>query len=237
MFSMKRIILFSISFMLLWAFLYFIYFFVTANDNELMVLLLNPGLMCLLPFAINTEKKFARWAFVLVSIILTIIFNNWSLAVGNKELIFFTQLGLFLCFLGVVCENKPLVLKVSFLFSGGLVLILSSAGIIRQFYWESQFHAANICIAEDGVGHGMSSTNNVYLAAQRCDNGQIIPSYPINGKEDLFHADEYVTVGYGSQQGIPLVYLNGGMKKETIYALCYSRLQVFNSDKAVSCKP
>ncbi len=200
---------------------------VSIREARLRVLLINPGLISLLPLFFPYNSLKTRLYVFVLSIIVTVLLGLWPLSLGNKELILGVQLSLFLFFLWGY-NNNIAIKRISLLFA---CIVCGGAffGIFRQLYLERQFQQHNYCIDNKRSGCGMSSVCSVYIDIKECGSNQPVIY-------DLYHGEGYAFIKYGYERGMPLLYLNGGGKRMVTYALCKDRLERVFENENISCE-
>lgn len=93
----------------------------------------------------------------LSSVFITLVFNQWHLVAGNKELVLCLQAACFMAFLAMTSVKKS-----GWMISASLFLVCA-AGTIRQCWLEQLFNAADIYIVDDGRSCAPAATASSIL--------------------------------------------------------------------------
>ncbi|MFG6002554.1 hypothetical protein N4Q65_15395 [Salmonella enterica subsp. enterica serovar Pomona] len=179
-------------------------------EANTVVFLLKPGTISLLFLLLPARRFRTRLLATLSSVFITLVFNQWHLVAGNKELVLYLQAACFMAFLAMTSVKKS-----GWMISASLFLVCA-AGTIRQCWLEQLFNAADIYIVDDG----RSCAKGRGLAAKR---------------QALFSSEEYVNIYYSYSEGIPAVNFDG-MKNEFVqYLLCHGELKSVARDDKTTC--
>lgn len=192
-----------------------------TGTNEI-TLLLKPGTISLFFLFIPLRGLCVRILLVIVSILITFIFNQWHLATGNKIIILGVQVaGLIACW-SITAENKLGWLMISI-----ALLMLCIWSIVRQEWIKHQFSAAEVYIIDDGTSCGANGHCFQYIAAQ----GRGVEQ----GRQTLFSSEDYVNINYSYPEGIPAVNFFGMNGAFSQYLLCDGRLRHVQREGMVAC--
>ncbi|ENG0939943.1 hypothetical protein ABSH91_003639 [Salmonella enterica] len=192
-----------------------------AEANSV-VFLLKPGMISLLFLLLPARRFRTRLLATLSSALITLVFNQWHLVAGNKELVLYLQAACFAAFLAMTS-----VKKYGWMISASLFLVCA-AGAIRQCWLEQTFNAADIYIVDDGQSCGASGHCFQYIAAK----GRRIAAK----RQALFSSEEYVNIYYSYPEGIPAVNFDGMKNEFAQYLLCHDGLKYFDGEGERTCK-
>ncbi|HGB8364032.1 TPA: hypothetical protein ACIWE4_003388, partial [Salmonella enterica subsp. enterica serovar Java] len=185
------------------------------------VFLLKPGTISLLFLLLPARRFRTRLLATLSSVFITLVFNQWHLVAGNKELVLCLQAACFMAFLAMTSVKKS-----GWMISASLFLVCA-AGTIRQCWLEQLFNAADIYIVDDGRSCGSSGHCFQYIAAK----GRGLAAK----RQALFSSEEYVNIYYSYSEGMPAVNFDG-MKNEFVqYLLCHGELKSVARDDKTTC--
>lgn len=191
-----------------------------AEANSV-VFLLKPGTISLLFLLLPARRFRTRLLATLNSALITLVFNQWHLVAGNKELVLCLQAACFAAFLSMTS-----IKKYGWIISVSLFLVCA-AGAIRQCWLEQMFNAADIYIVDDGQSCGTSGHCFQYIAAK----GRGVAAK----RQALFSSEEYVNIYYSYPEGIPAVNFDG-MKNEFVqYLLCHGELKSVVREGKTTC--
>ncbi|EIK2317076.1 hypothetical protein LJY98_004754, partial [Salmonella enterica] len=129
-------------------------------EANTVVFLLKPGTISLLFLLLPARRFRTRLLATLSSVFITLVFNQWHLVAGNKELVLCLQAACFMAFLAMTSVKKS-----GWMISASLFLVCA-AGTIRQCWLEQLFNAADIYIVDDGRSCGASGHCFQYIAAK-----------------------------------------------------------------------
>ncbi|EIJ8647548.1 hypothetical protein LJP54_004725, partial [Salmonella enterica] len=129
-------------------------------EANTVVFLLKPGTISLLFLLLPARRFRTRLLATLSSVFITLVFNQWHLVAGNKELVLCLQVACFMAFLAMTSVKKS-----GWMISASLFLVCA-AGTIRQCWLEQLFNAADIYIVDDGWSCGASGHCFQYIAAK-----------------------------------------------------------------------
>lgn len=185
---------------------------VDITEANAIVLLLRPGTISLFFLFITPRKQYVRILLVMVSILITFIFNQWHLATGNKIVILGVQVACFIACWSITAGNKSgwLMMNVAF-------FLLCIWNVARQEWIKQQFEAACVYIIDDGISCGANGHCFQYIAAK----GRGVEQ----GRQTLFSSEDYVNINYSYPEGIPAVNFYGMGGEFSQYLLCDGRLR------------
>lgn len=191
-----------------------------AEANSV-VFLLKPGTISLLFLLLPARRFRTRLLATLSSALITLVFNQWHLVAGNKELVLCLQAACFATFLAMAS-----VKKYGWIISASLFLVCA-AGAIRQCWLEQTFNAADIYVVDDGQSCGASGHCFQYIAAKGC---RIAAK-----RQALFSSEEYVNIYYSYPEGIPAVNFDGMKNEFAQYLLCHGELKSVVREGKATC--
>ncbi|EBH8755615.1 hypothetical protein DSN37_21355 [Salmonella enterica subsp. enterica serovar Kuessel] len=194
---------------------------IDMTEANTVVFLLKPGTISLLFLLLPARRFRIRLLATLSSVFITLVFNQWHLVAGNKELVLCLQAACFMAFLAMTSVKKS-----GWMISASLFLVCA-VGTIRQCWLEQLFNAADIYIVDDGRSCGASGHCFQYIAAK----GRGLAAK----RQTLFSSEEYVNIYYSYSEGIPAVNFDG-MKNEFVqYLLCHGELKSVARDDKTTC--
>ncbi|EJO8264295.1 hypothetical protein NUM79_003747 [Salmonella enterica] len=155
------------------------------------------------------------------SVFITLVFKQWHLVAGNKELVLCLQAACFMAFLAMTSVKKS-----GWMISASLFLVCT-AGTIRQCWLEQLFNAADIYIVDDGRSCGASGHCFQYIAAK----GRGLAAK----RQALFSSEEYVNIYYNYSEGMPAVNFDGMKNEFAQYLLCHGELKSVMRDDKTTC--
>ncbi|EEH0174953.1 hypothetical protein JGY68_003989 [Salmonella enterica] len=191
-----------------------------AEANSV-VFLLKPGTISLLFLLLPARRFRTRLLATLSSALITLVFNQWHLVAGNKELVLCLQAACFAAFLSMTS-----IKKYGWIISASLFLVCA-AGAIRQCWLEQTFNAADIYIVDDGQSCGASGHCFQYIAAK----GRGVAAK----RQALFSSEEYVNIYYSYPEGIPAVNFDGMKNEFAQYLLCHGELKSVVREGKATC--
>lgn len=195
--------------------------YIDVTEAMAMVFLLKPGTISLLFLLLPARRFRTRLLATLSSILITLLFNQWHLVAGNKELVLCLQASCFAAFLTMTS-----VKKCGWIISASLFFVCT-AGVVRQYWLEQRFNAADIYIVDDGWSCGASGHCFQYIAAKGRGRAE--------EKQTLFSSEEYVNIYYSYPDGIPAINFDG-MKNEFMqYLLCHGALKSVGREGVSVC--
>lgn len=157
-----------------------------------------------------------------VSILITFIFNQWHLVVGNKILVLSLQVAWFMVCWSIIAAKKSAWVMISI-----SLFLICIWGVNRQEWLKQQFNAADIYIIDDGMSCGANGHCFQYIAAEGCG---------LEGKRHtLFSSEDYVNVYYSYPGNIPAVNFDGTNGEFSQYLLCDGRLRHVGRKNMVAC--
>ena len=196
--------------------------FVDIMEANAIVLLLKPGTISLFYLFIPLRGQYVRILLVLVSMIITLIFNQWHLATGNQIIVLGVQVaGLIACW-SITAANKSGWLMISI-----ALFMFCIWSIARQEWIKHQFNTAEVYIIDDGTSCGANGHCFQYIAAE----GRGVEQ----GRQTLFSSEDYVNINYSYSEGIPAVNFFGMNGAFSQYLLCDGRLGHVQRKGTVVC--